>query len=240
MMPNSNTSSFEMRCEDFEMTGLDPLRDPSLDDATRMRAAQHARRCSRCSSLAASWDVAQTELSAFADSTRDASALAIIENRLLQQFRMKHQGRRERRNLRLATWALAAAAVMVISLSVWGWHNWQLAKAGKSPVAVATNASTVGSVATNAAITVQPDAADNTLMASNTTDSSEFTQLPGSSAQDLDDTSILSVGMQRSSLAALGIPVNEERADEWIQVDVLVGSDGSPQAVRLPSSSEVN
>src|ERR1700759_3216687 len=132
MMPNSTTNSFEMSCEEFEMIGLDPLRDPSLDEVTRQRAAQHARRCSRCSSLAASWDVAQTELSAFADSTRDASALAIIENRLLQQFRMKHQGRRERRNLQLATWALAAAAVMVISLSIWGWHNWQLAKAGKS------------------------------------------------------------------------------------------------------------
>lgn len=238
MMPNSHTNSFEMRCEDFEMIGLDPFRDPSLDEATRQRAAQHARGCSHCSSLAASWGMAQTELSAFADSTRDASVLAIVENRLLQQFRMKHQGRRERRNLQLATWALAAAAMLVISLSIWSWHNWQLAKAGKSPVAVATNGSGTGAVTLNAVTTVQSDAAENTLMASNTTDSSEFTQLPGSSAQDLDDTSILSVGLQRSALAALGIPVNEERADEWIQVDVLVGSDGSPQAVRVPSSSE--
>jgi len=30
--------------------------------------------------------------------------------------------------------------------------------------------------------------------------------------------------------------VNEERASEWIQVDLLVGTDGLPQAVRLPQN----
>jgi len=30
------------------------------------------------------------------------------------------------------------------------------------------------------------------------------------------------------------VPVNEERAGEWIQVDLLVGNDGLPEAVRLP------
>jgi len=42
------------------------------------------------------------------------------------------------------------------------------------------------------------------------------------------------VRMQRGALGALGLPVNEERAGEWIQVDLLVGNDGLPQAVRLP------
>jgi hypothetical protein len=30
------------------------------------------------------------------------------------------------------------------------------------------------------------------------------------------------------------LPVNQELAGEWIQVDLLVGEDGQPQAVRLP------
>jgi hypothetical protein len=42
------------------------------------------------------------------------------------------------------------------------------------------------------------------------------------------------VGMERASLAAFGLPVNEDEASDWIQVDVLVASDGSAQAVRLP------
>jgi hypothetical protein len=39
--------------------------------------------------------------------------------------------------------------------------------------------------------------------------------------------------MQRGALSALGFPVNEDRAGEWIQVDLLVGNDGLPQGVRL-------
>jgi hypothetical protein len=63
---------------------------------------------------------------------------------------------------------------------------------------------------------------------------SDFTLLPGTSPADTLDAAILRVRMQRSSLGALGLPVNEERAGEWIQVDLLVGNDGLPQAVRLP------
>jgi len=79
----------------------------------------------------------------------------------------------------------------------------------------------------------QSDTADSeALMADN--ELSDFTLLPGSLPADTMDAAILRVRMQRSSLGALGLPVNEERAGEWIQVDLLVGNDGLPQAVRLP------
>jgi len=60
-----------------------------------------------------------------------------------------------------------------------------------------------------------------------------FTPLPGILPAEADDTEIVRVRMQRGALGALGLPVNEERAGEWIQVDLLVGNDGLPQAVRL-------
>jgi len=63
---------------------------------------------------------------------------------------------------------------------------------------------------------------------------SDFTLLPGALPADTADAAILRVRMQRGSLGALGLPVNEELAGEWIQVDLLVGNDGLPQAVRLP------
>ena len=65
-------------------------------------------------------------------------------------------------------------------------------------------------------------------------DEGDFTRLPGNFSQETEDGVIVRVGMQRASLGALGLPVNEERAGEWIQVELLVASDGSPQAVRLP------
>jgi hypothetical protein len=71
-----------------------------------------------------------------------------------------------------------------------------------------------------------------TLMADN--ELSDFTFLPGVLPSDTDDAAIFRVRMQRGALGALGLPVNEDRAGEWIQVDLLVGNDGLPQAVRLP------
>jgi len=67
----------------------------------------------------------------------------------------------------------------------------------------------------------------------NANDEGEFTLLPGSVPADAEDAAIWRVQMQRGALSALGFPVNEDRAAEWIQVDLLVGNDGLPQGVRL-------
>jgi hypothetical protein len=79
------------------------------------------------------------------------------------------------------------------------------------------------------------DESDAALVANN--ELTDFTLLPGVLATETDESEILRVRMQRGELGALGLPVNEERAGEWIQVDLLVGTDGLPQAVRLPQES---
>jgi hypothetical protein len=65
-------------------------------------------------------------------------------------------------------------------------------------------------------------------------DADQFVLLPGSVQQESGDASVVRVRLQRGALGALGLPVNEERATEWIQVDLFVGEDGQPQAVRVP------
>jgi hypothetical protein len=79
-----------------------------------------------------------------------------------------------------------------------------------------------------------PDDSANeaTLVAAN--DAEDFTLLPGSLPQETGDAAVVRVRLQRGALGALGLPVNEARAGEWIQVDLFVGQDGQPQAVRLP------
>jgi len=130
-------------------------------------------------------------------------------------------------------WALAAAALLVITVS---WKNWR--KNAPEQTANQTNSSSNGTTTNpvTPALSVsdqQPDRADSeTLMADS--ELSDFTLLPGALSADTADAAILRVRLQRSSLGSLGLPVNEERAAEWIQVDLLVGNDGLPQAVRLP------
>jgi hypothetical protein len=219
-----------MTCEEFELLGLDSSRDSSLGEEARQRAVQHVRSCTRCAGLTASWKAARETLVTLRKSTQQTAASSRVETRLLQQFRLRYQSRQERRALRFAAWALAAAAVAVCAAGVWDWHKWR-----QHPIADGTisesPAATYNSGTANDSRLAGSDLSE-ALIANNET--GEFTQLPGSSSLGTEDGAIVRVGMQRAALGAFGLPVDEEGAGDWIQVDVLVAGDGSPQAVRLP------
>jgi hypothetical protein len=234
----------EMKCEEFEAIGLDAERDATLSEAERAAAREHAGTCSRCAALQDSWQAAGVELRAFAEDTAMAQAPARVEMRLRQEFRTQHVTLKMRRTAVLAAWALAAAAVLIGAVS---WRNWrysqheETANRLSSPAAnkfpeknsvAGANHETPAEVPNGMRRGSAGVAGSETLLADN--ELSGFTFLPGAFAADTDGAEILRVRMQRGALGALGLPVNEERAGEWIQVDLLVGDDGLPQAVRLP------
>jgi len=221
-----------MKCEEFEEFGLDADRDPSLSELQRASAAEHAGACPRCAALQDSWQSARAELRAFAEETVTADTPARVEMRLRQEFRTQHRMYRWRLAAVAASWALAAATVLAGALS---WNNWltarrlETAKRLQSGSMVPVNGAktgTAGSPSLGAA-----DNSDESLVANN--ELNDFTMLPGVLPAETEESEILRVRMQRGELGALGLPVNEERAGEWIQVDLLVGTDGLPQAVRL-------
>jgi len=229
-----------MKCEEFEEFGLDAERDTSLSEAQRAAAMEHAGTCSRCAALQDSWLRARAELRTFAEDTVAAQAPPRVEMRLRQEFRTQHRTYKWRLAAVAAAWALAAAAVFAGAVS---WKNWlanrreetarhmQAPLRGNSVPANGTNSGAV-SLQSQAAADDESDAA---LVANN--ELTDFTMLPGALPAETDESEILRVRMQRGELGALGLPVNEERAGEWIQVDLLVGTDGLPQAVRLPQES---
>jgi hypothetical protein len=236
----------QMTCEEFEAIGLGAERDDSLSEVERVAAREHASTCSRCAALQDSWQAAGVELRAFAEDTAIAQAPARVEMRLRQEFRTQHVTFKVRRTAVIAAWALAAAAVFAGAVS---WINWrksgqkETANQVKSAPNVTNSAGNNANSAPNPVAPVQGAgaaqqrgsaraAASQTLVAEN--ELSGFTFLPGAVVADTDDAAILRVRLQRGALGALGLPVNEERAGEWIQVDLLVGDDGLPQAVRLP------
>ena len=232
-----------MTCEEFEAMGLDGERDASLSAAERAAANEHAGTCSRCAALQDSWQAAGVELRAFAEDTAMAQAPPRVEMRLRQEFRTRHVTLKVRRTAVVAAWALAAAAVLVGAVS---WINWRKGNSSEAVNQLKSTPSVTNSAGSNAnsvpnpaaplqgaAAVQQPDSSESeTLMADN--ELNDFTMFPGTLPADTADAAILRVRMQRGSLGALGLPVNEERAGEWIQVDLLVGNDGLPQAVRLP------
>jgi hypothetical protein len=209
-----------MNCEEFDSVGLGIERDCAADAAERAAAEKHASTCSRCAALERSWLVAKLELKALSEATRAAEAPERTELRLRQEFRTRHRTMPARRAAVIAAWALATAAVIVGAIS---WRNWEKTRreeATKHDLIVPS---------------ARQNQAQNNVSATLTSgdDVEEFTLLPGSIPADTEGATIWRVRMQRGALSALGFPVNEDRAGEWIQVDLLVGNDGLPQGVRL-------
>jgi len=214
-----------MNCEEAVAIIFDFSRADVTSDGERAAALAHLNICSRCAALQESWESAREELRILGAETRDVQAPARVEMRLLQEFRSRHRKTVVRRAGLVGAWALAAAAVCVAGVSLWNsLHTRQAASSGQNVTAVTSAAS--GATGVSA-----PASGD--LAASSSGDSADFTPLAGTLAGDTADAAILRVRLQRGSLVALGFPVNEQRAGDWIQVDLLVGTDGSPQAVRL-------
>lgn len=219
-----------MKCEEFEAIGLERsgLRMSELDAALRQAAAEHAARCASCAALQESWQEARIALQALRETTRDAETPQRVEMRLMHEFDMRHRAGKRRSVAIFAAWALATAAVLFAGVS---WWNWRLTQTHG-------NVSAGNVVKPNTSVpSVNPSPAEvdtseePTLIADN--EAGDFTLLPGSLPQETDDSTIVRVGMERGALSALGLQVNEERVSDWIQVDLLVGQDGLPKAVRL-------
>jgi hypothetical protein len=111
-----------------------------------------------------------------------------------------------------------------------GWNHWRGAAsnnaANQAPAASSNSQSaTAGS--------------DRAMLLAADSDSGAFTRLPASMPSAYENQEILQVRMQRGALGRFGLPVAQDRAAEWVQVDFLIGEDGVPQAVRLHDDSQL-
>ena len=222
-----------MKCEEFESVGWELGSAKNAlgagKSAELAAAREHANRCPRCAALQESWQEVRVALGALRAATAESQAPPRVEMRLRQQFRERYHAGKVRRTAMVAAWALATAALVVVAVSWWNWRSTQ----HTTPSVLSAGATRSGGETQRNPMESADDSDEPTLMADS--DAGDFTLLPGSLAQETDDTAIVRVRLQRRALGALGLPVNEERAADWLQVDLLVGEDGQPRAVRLPS-----
>jgi len=228
-----------MKCEEFEAIGLGLERQGSIANGTqsaeRAAALEHANTCPRCAALQDSWREARVALVSWRDATQQAGAPGRVEMRLRQEFRTRHRTLKMRRRLILAAWTLATAAVLVAFASWWNWHLTQnVPRQEARLVGAGTSSAGTGGERGGVSETVPADTTDQGVLLA---DNEGFTLLPGSLPQETQDAAIFRVRLQREALVEFGLPVNLERASDWIQVDLLVGEDGQPRAVRLPVQS---
>jgi hypothetical protein len=218
-----------MNCEQFELRGLD-LDRADADPQEVAAAVQHAEVCGRCNAMLESWREVKGDLRLLRESTLLDAAPARVEMRLKQELRTRREARVPRSTVVVASWALAAAAVLIASV---GW----LQTHRKADRSVLSSSNAVGQTG-NILQKTSHDENDEMLLAADY-DSATFTQLPASLPSASGDESILEVRMQRGALERFGLPVDPDRASEFVDVDFLVGEDGQPQAVRLHQDSQV-
>jgi hypothetical protein len=217
-----------MNCEEFELRGLDIDR-ADADPAEVAAAVQHAQLCGRCSAMLESWREVKGDLRLLRESTLLDAAPARVEMRLKQELRTRREARVPRSAAVVASWALVAAAVLVASV---GWL--QTHRKAERPVVSSSNAGQTGNILQSTS-----NHEDDGMLLAADYDSASFTQLPASLPSASGDESILEVRMQRGALERFGLPVDPDRASEFVDVDFLVGEDGQPQAVRLHRDSQV-
>src|SRR5271156_3503009 len=106
-----------MNCEEFASVGLGAEHDGEVSSASRAAAREHVDTCVQCAALAESWETARTNLQLLAAATNTHGAPPRVEMRLRQEFRMRHRTIKTRKTAVLASWGLAAAAVLVGAVS---------------------------------------------------------------------------------------------------------------------------
>ncbi len=217
-----------MTCEEFATAGID-LGSAEASGLLQKAAREHLRECPHCAALQESWLSLREDLRGLGAETAGTEAPARVEVHLRQEFLRKHQALRYRSATILA-WSLAAALTLAFAVTGANWYRHR----GLAVANIQSKARITGNASQSSAAAAR-SAPSEALVASN--DSGDFTLLPDSMPPALEDATVVRVQMQRAALGALGLTVNEEHAADWIQVDLLVGDDGLPQAVRLPQSA---
>jgi hypothetical protein len=212
-----------MNCEEFGIVGLD--RDLGAGGRDSTAAREHLRSCPHCAALFESALALRADLRDLGQLTSKATAPSRVEMRLRQEFRTRHTTAKSRGRMVMTSWVLAAATLMLVAASL---VLWQREKRVNIAQVKPSTPSMTRSVATGPEL-------GGTLIAEN--DGDEFALIPGAIPGLLDDTAVVRVQMERGSLGALGLSVNEEHANDIVQVDLLLGADGQPQAYCLPQSS---
>jgi len=237
-------SSVSMDCAAFEKISHQLYRPDPAETSLAEAAMAHAESCSRCAALLTEVEWLEYSLLDLARHDANSRVSPRVESALVQEFRrQKTAVARRQLRWRLAALGVAAAFILFVGLSFY-LHVWRLppssfaplpsdAGAAHSQPAPAASQVQSSNLAVAAAPVTEPQStADN----SSDTEDAAFVPLPYADESATDDGgAIVRVRLSRPELASFGIPVDDFSGDEQIQADLLVGVDGTPEAIRLVS-----
>ena len=183
---------------------------PELGDA---QGHQHLAGCPACAARIARHRELEAGFRALAASSRRIEAPVRVESRLIREFRRQSGSETRgpaRRWIPILTWAAAIAAMVALAVFL---------VRPRQPEAIRPASHRGVELAM-----LQPQE-----------DSDGFIPLPNSAgvAADGDEVNLVRMEVPRSAMIALGLDVSADRAEELVEADVMLGSNGIARAVRF-------
>ena len=236
-----------MNCERFESVLLDLARRQTPDAGMGERALAHAQSCARCAERLSDQQRLTAELRALASSVEETQAPARLEAALRTAFRERTAALRRPGKVwlrRQPRWALVAAGALL--LAVGGVVLLERAsspgQAGKTQAARAVPSASSEPQALASAPPAGPVIPPAPPRKRRVTPSSapdrelatDFIPLLYESNLSAEESAhVVRISVPRTTLASLGLPVNEDRVAEPVKADVMLGEDGVARAIRL-------
>lgn len=232
-----------MNCAEFENVVVDIARGELMEATARRDGLAHAMGCHRCGRRLASERALSGLLAVAAEEDAGCTTPAAVEQALLSEFRSRDfVGRPARWAWRMCAAGAAVAALLVVSVSVRKPRAPQVVKVltvtpapAMEPtkiIAPAYREQRKPPVRTLRAAQHKPVMPKGQSVHDNREVVTDFIPVVYD-PEPVEHGRMVRVRLPRSALAAFGLPMNEQHAEETIQADVVLGEDGLARAVRF-------
>jgi hypothetical protein len=242
-----------MNCTEFESVVTEIARGEIggevLDAAAHREGLAHAKTCERCAHRLANEQALSGLVAAIAAEDRALAPPPVMEKVLLAAFRERHIALRQRQHAWLTRAAVGAIAALLIVAGILAVRRPQAPRSAQ--VIPGAPTPVTAPLKVMAPVYRQPRKPPvRTLLASRRKPApplkaeseaehrearevvTEFMPVVYD-PEPLERGLVVRVRLPRSALAAFGLPVNEQHAEEPIKADVVLGEDGLARAVRF-------
>jgi hypothetical protein len=234
-----NQKATPMNCAQFDEIFHDLDRPETLEIALFEAAMDHAESCTRCARLLDESESLSLSLRALAAEDAGDEAPARTENTLINAFKTwKSASKMRMVHARVAALGIAASVLLVVGIALHHQRTSPVSSPAPKPDVATALAQTPASDSSPAQASQQQIPAgeqDDSEYATN------FVSLPyADDPATIEDGAIVRVTLPRSALASFGLPVVDDGSADQIPADLIVSSDGTPEAIRLVSLTNAN
>jgi len=228
-----------MNCKEFEAVALEFVRGDMTDVPAQQNLLAHARTCAHCARRLGAERLLTSVVATVIAQDRERSAPQRVEKALLTAFHEQQKYKRSRRLWMRPTIAGAIAAGLILAAVI------SVPRAEKAKVVTVKQALPAAPVPViapvyravkkppprtlRAGVRKRPNTKTAALPREIMTDFIPMTYDP----HPIERGRVVRVRLPRTALAAFGLPVNEQQAEQPIRADVVLGEDGLARAIRF-------